>query len=349
MQKLENRAIIKFFVKKGLKAMEIHDEMVQVLGDAAPSKTMVCKWVLMFQRGRESIEDDCRSGRPASTTSEQMINAIHDMVMKNHRLTLIQISEAMDISTERVFHILKEELGFRKLCARWVPHLLNSEQKQLRVKLSEKHLAFFLKNKTDFKRRFITIDETWIYHYDPLLRQQTAEWIQPGCSAPKQPKWSKSSKKVMASIFWDSKGILLIDYLQTTKTITGSYYIHLLGLLHSKITEKRPALLKKKIILHHDNAPAHRCALTKAKLKELHYKLLEHPPYSPDLAPSDFHLFPNLKKYLRGKRFSSNDEAIACVNEYFEGLPEKHFRDGINKLENRWKKCIELRGDYVDE
>jgi [histone H3]-lysine36 N-dimethyltransferase SETMAR len=152
----------------------------------------------------------------------------------------------------------------------------------------------------------------------------------------------------MASVFWDSKGILLIDYLQTGKTITGEYYTNLLDQLNANIRQKRPGLEKKKIIFHQDNAPVHKCSKALVKLKELHYRLLEHPPYSPDLAPSDFHLFPNLKKFLRGKRFSNNDEVIATVNEYFEGLPENHFRDGINKLENRWNRCIELFGEYVE-
>ncbi|EFN89269.1 hypothetical protein EAI_10391, partial [Harpegnathos saltator] len=60
---LKQRAVIEFFVKKGLKAMEIHSEMVDVLRESAPSKRMVCKWTLEFQRGRTNIEDDPRSGR----------------------------------------------------------------------------------------------------------------------------------------------------------------------------------------------------------------------------------------------------------------------------------------------
>jgi histone-lysine N-methyltransferase SETMAR len=63
--------------------------------------------------------------------------------------------------------------------------------------------------------------------------------------------------------------------------------------------------------------------------------LLEHPPYSPDLAPSDFYLFPKLKLFLAGQRFSSNQEAIAAV-EYFADLTKNHYRDGIMAPEHRW-------------
>jgi histone-lysine N-methyltransferase SETMAR len=335
MEKLEIRAVIKYLFKKGLKGDEIYTDMVNVLDKDAPSRATIFNWLAEFKRGRSTIHDEPRSGRPKTATTEEIIEYVHDMVIDDKRLTKQEIADTMGISTERVLHILKNELGLRKLLTRWVPHSLTLDQKRIRVRLSKQHLARFQKNKTDFVRRFVTMDETWVYHYDPELRQQTAEW-------------TKSVKKVMASVFWDAKGILIINYLQTGKTITGEYYCSLLDQLDVKIREKRPGLTKKKIIFHQDNAPAHKSVLTISKLTELKYELLEHPPYSPDLAPSDFHLFPNLKKALRGKRFSSDEEVIAAVEGYFEGLPENHFRTGIHELENRWNKCIELKGDYTE-
>jgi len=76
---------------------------------------------------------------------------------------------------------------------------------------------------------------------------------------------------------------------------------------------------------------------------------LEHPHYSPDLAPSDFCLFPKLKHFLAGQRFSSYEEAIAAVEGYFADLIKNHYKDGIMVLENRWNKCISLKGDYVEK
>jgi hypothetical protein len=67
------------------------------------------------------------------------------------------------------------------------------------------------------------------------------------------------------------------------------------------------------------------------------------------LAPSDFNLFPKLKIFLTGKRFSSNQEAIAALEAYFAHLKENHYRDGIMVLEHRWNKCIFLKGDCVEK
>jgi len=70
---------------------------------------------------------------------------------------------------------------------------------------------------------------------------------------------------------------------------------------------------------------------------------------SPDLVTSDFYLFPKLKLFLAGQRFSSNQEAIAAVERYFADLTKNHYRDGIMALEHRWNKCISLKGDYVEK
>uniref|UniRef100_A0A131YT73 Transposase n=1 Tax=Rhipicephalus appendiculatus TaxID=34631 RepID=A0A131YT73_RHIAP len=100
----------------------------------------------------------------------------------------------------------------------------------------------------------------------------------------------------MATIFWDSQGVIFVDYLEKGKTVTGPYYAELLGRFDAELRKKRPHLVKKKVLFHHENAPAHTCAVATAKLVELGYEVVPHPAYSPYLAPSDFFLFPNLKK-----------------------------------------------------
>ncbi|EGI63744.1 Histone-lysine N-methyltransferase SETMAR [Acromyrmex echinatior] len=105
---------------------------------------------------------------------------------------------------------------------------------------------------------------------------------------------------------------------------------------------------RKKILFLQDNAPAHKSITTMAKINDLRLQLLPHPPYSPDLAPSDYYLFPNLKRWLINKKFNSREEIIDAAEEYFADLSENYFSDGIKKLENRWHKCIDLKGDYIE-
>ena len=85
------------------------------------------------------------------------------------------------------------------------------------------------------------------------------------------------------------------------------------------------------------------------KIDELKFKLLPHAPYLPDLAPSDYFLFPNLKKWLDGQRFANNEEVESAVDGYFEKLDGSHYKQGIEIIEHRWKKCIALEGDFVEK
>ena len=78
------------------------------------------------------------------------------------------------------------------------------------------------------------------------------------------------------------------------------------------------------------------------KLHELHFELLLHPTYSPDLAPSDYYLFADLKRMLQGKRFGSNEEVIAKTEAYFDAKDRSFYKKGIEMLEKRWNECITL-------
>ena len=107
--------------------------------------------------------------------------------------------------------------------------------------------------------------------------------------------------------------------------------------------------IKKKVFFHQDNARVYTCPAAMAKFNKFHYELLPHPAYLPDLAPCDYFLFPNLKKWFGGKRFTTREQLIAKTEVYFGGLDKSYYSDGLKKLENRWIKCIELKGDYVEK
>ncbi|GFU02053.1 putative DD34D transposase [Trichonephila clavipes] len=134
------------------------------------------------------------------------------------------------------------------------------------------------------------MDETWFHHFTPESNRQSAEWTALDEPTPKSGKTQKSAGKVMASVFWDTHGIILIDYLKKEKTINSDYYVALLERLKDEIAEKRPHLKKKKVLLHQDNAQCHKSMKSMAKSHELGFELLPHPPYSPDLVPSDLFL-----------------------------------------------------------
>jgi len=190
------------------------------------------------------------------------------------------------------------------------------------------------------------MDETWL-HYDLETKQQSKEWQHSGSPHSNKFRVQKSTGKVLASIFWDQDSILLIDYLPKGHTINAEYYSSLLVQLKDILKEKRRGKVTKGVLFLDGNVPAHRALATQKKLSYLGFQCLNHPPYSPDLAPSDYHLFPGLKKQLKGRHFSS-DMVIAASETWLDVQPSEFFLSGLQKLEQRVKKCIELRGEYVE-
>ena len=116
--------------------------------------------------------------------------------------------------------------------------------------------------------------------------------------------------------------------------------------LKNILKEKRRGKITKGVLFLHDNSPAHRALATQKKLAYLVFHCLDHPPYSPDRASSDCHLFPGLKKRFKGRHFSSDDEVITATDTWLDGQPYDFF-SGLQKLGHWAKKFIELRGKYV--
>jgi len=152
MDKIEYRAVIKFFVKEGLTPNEIYLKYIKVYGDSFPSFSTIKRWAAKFKRCCTSLEDDPCEGRPKSAATPEIIEQVHDMVLDDRRMKVREIAETIGISKEHVGYILHEELDVKKLWAKWVPRLLTVDQKRTRMKISEQCLEHFNKNKTDFVR-----------------------------------------------------------------------------------------------------------------------------------------------------------------------------------------------------
>jgi len=98
------------------------------------------------------------------------------------------------------------------------------------------------------------------------------------------------------------------------------------------LKEKRPGKFTKGVLFLHDSAPAHRALATQKKLAYLDFQCLDHPPYSPDLAPSDYHLFPGLKKQLIGRHFSFDAEVIAAAETWLDDQLSEFFLKWLAKV-----------------
>jgi len=348
-ENFEHRSVIKFLTKEGIPPKDIHQRLDRIYGEHAPSKTTVVRWAAEFKRGRESIEDEPRSGRPVEVTTPEHCAAVERLVLTDRRLKVQQIAETLSISYGSVETILHDKLGMSKVCARWVPRMLTPFQKADRVDICKELLSWYERDVDDFCARIVTGDETWLHHWDPESKQESMQWKHSNSPPPKKFRTQPSAGKIMASIFWDSFGVLFIDYLPHNTTINGQYYAALMDRLRQSIKDKRHGKLAKGVLLLHDNAPAHTARVAQAAIQNCGFEQLRHPPYSPDLAPSDYYLFRHLKKELRGKRFQDDDELKSTTEHWLESRGENFYLKGIKELQTRWNKCIDVSGDYIEK
>lgn len=342
-------AIIFFLWKEGATGADITRRLQNVFGDDAMGKSAVYKWIGQFAEGRNSTDIAEGRGRPRSSASTENVKRVQALIEEDRRITVRDIAECMDMSTSTVHKILVEELQLSKLCARWVPRMLTVAQMEVRVSISKANLSLADRD-PEFYDRLLTVDETWIHFYDPESREQSRQWLPRGSAPPLKAKVQPSLGKVMATVFWDSTGIILVDYLERGATINAEYYSNLLqNDVREAMRRKRPGKLSKRPLLLQDNARPHTAHHTMAVLERLGWDILQHPPYSPDLAPSDFHLFPSMKKYLRGFHFNDLQELQGEVLNWVRMQDTTFFQRGMEKLLDRYEACVNMGGNYVEK
>ena len=129
--------------------------------------------------------------------------------------------------------------------------------------------------------------------------------------------------------------------------MNSQYCADLIIKLRQAIIEKHRDKLSRGILLLQDNAPVHTAQVARRAVRDMGFEEINHPPYSPDLATSDFYLFKDLKKALRGRRFFDENEMKSAVDEHFADQVSEYFFRGIKQLHGRCEKCIEIDRDYV--
>ena len=154
----------------------------------------------------------------------------------------------------------------------------------------------------------------------------------------------KVSEKIWSPLLPDIRARKSWEFLILTVSANNA---NLLDQLRTAIREKRLGKLSKGVLLQQDNARVHTCKVVMDVVERNGYELILHPAYSPDLAPSDFFLFPNLKKDIRGLHFRSDEEVVTAVDEWVNEKDPDFFSPGLMALAHRWSKCITLEDNYI--
>ena len=345
---MEQRAVIKFNFKLGKMATETYKSMKIVYGYDCLSRSKVFEWYNRFKNGRESLEDDARSGRPTTSLTDANVERIRELLVTDRHLTCRMIAEKLNIAKTVVHDIIRNVLKKKKVCAKFVPHSLTPEQKEQRVNACRNLIEMADEDNT-FLQKIITGDESWCFQYEPTTKRQSAEWLSTGEPRPTKVRMTKSKTKVMLITFFDAQGIIYKEFVPQGTTVNSHYYLDVLKRLCNRIRRVLPERwTEKDFFLLHDNAPAHTAGIVTQFLARKQIPVLQHPPYSPDLAPCDFFLFPKLKLHMKGERYDDIKDIQTNVTRELKKISSEEISNSFKWLYERCHRCIDDAGDYVE-
>ena len=294
-------------------------------------------YVILTMVGNQ-LKNDPRVGRPVSVLTEKNVATVKTLIEEDAHYTTQEIEELKGIHKSSVLEILRERLGLHKICARWVPHLLTDEQKRSRVRLASQVIEKY--NECDPRR------------LEEIVTASTAEnkvWVSSEGDRPVIVRHCKTSNRIMYAIFFDSRGPVLQIPVPKGSSVTGKFYRKsVLTQLVDFYQKRRPRTGAHGIKLLHDNAPAHKSATVQEYLKESGLNVLDHPPYSPDLSPCDFWLFPRQKEMLAGHRFESRCGIGSAVYQCLQHIPDGDYQAAFRKWVDWCKMCEEADGAYFE-
>lgn len=349
MANLEIRVVIKLLFGEGKKAADIKVHLDERYPGLSPSLNTIYFWIRQIKMGRIDLHNQVPGGQEITVRTPEMIAKVKEIVLQDRRLKLREIEALVYASSTTIYKILHDDLGMRKVSARWVPKLLNDAQKKFRVDCARSFIKRCGDDPDSIYQQIVTGDETMVLYFDPESKTESMEWRCPNEPRPIKAKVQQSRRKIMATVFWDLQGILMVDFKEEGTTVNARYYATLMERLREAIKEKRRGNLKRGVLLLHDNAPVHTARVAKAAISKCGFEEIPHPPYSPDMAPSDYHLFRDLKKDLRGRKFDTEEDLHEAVWTFFNSKSSEYYYKGIEALYSRCKKCIEIRGYYIEK
>jgi histone-lysine N-methyltransferase SETMAR len=194
----------------------------------------------------------------------------------------------------------------------------------------------------------VTMDESAVSFHTPETKQQSKQWLKKGEPGPIKAKVHATRAKQMVLAFFDAKGLIYTNYVPKGTTVNANYIVEALGTFLKVLRKKRPVMAAGEWFLHWDNAPVHTAATATDWLAARRVKMIEHPPYSPDLAPADFFLFPKVKKELAGLMLTRES-----FKKDWEGavrtLSATDFAEAFRQWFRRCEKCVDIGDGYVEK
>ncbi len=215
---LTQRVCIWFAVKLGWEFTQTQNALAQYFGRRALSKSRIYHWMEQFRGGRDRIIDLYRRPKRKSCHSQRNIRAVETLVSQDRRITIPRIMVATGLKSTTVHRILTKDLKLTKRCAKYVPHDISPVQ----IARCQAICDFWSRLRIREPRVFkvcVTMDESWIYQYDPLTKQQSREWLRSMEPHPQKLQRTLATGKVMVVTFFDCHGLVYREFIRRPQTV----------------------------------------------------------------------------------------------------------------------------------
>ena len=321
--KIHIRHCLLYEFQLGHSAAQATSNICRALGPGTVSQVTVHRWFKRFSLDNFDLDDEPRSER----SDKVVLDGLQELVERDPRQTTRCLASILGCSHTTIERRLNE-LGYRSILGGWVPYDLTWTQQNQRVDICMNLLS--LRRTYQSLDNIITGDEKWVLYTNITQRRQ---WVGPSQTPLPTPKPELHPKKVMLSVWWDVHGVVYWELLPPNTTITAEVYCLQLENLKQNLETVRPG--HGKVYFLHDNARPHVAKSTRKKLLDFGWEILPHPPYSPDLAPTDYHLFRSLSNSLRGKKFFKETDIFKYLAKIFDSQPKDFYARGIHSLPTR--------------
>lgn len=337
---LDQRSIAVFLYLQGKIKKTVYEEMIVILKDKCVSYQTVTRFIREFQisQSAKPIQNPKKINEP-----DEVDDLIRHVVDNEPFLSVRQIAKKVGMPKSTVYLRMTVNIGYISKHLKWVPHLLNPQQKKNRMDISKMLLKILQSAERQGWKYFVTGDESWFY----LSYDYERQWVYSGQEPNIREKKMISSEKVMITVFWNPHQIVLVDALPKGEKFNSHYYTNnILEKLH-QLGGGFPDTNGKRLNVHVDNAKPHTSKYSIRFLESHGMKKVPHPAFSPDLAPSDFFLFGYLKKCLEGQSFQTRDELFSMINQILSEIPEQMLKDSFEEWKKRLEEVIRLEGSYL--
>lgn len=339
-EKYEILVLLRHYWKKGLTAAAATRAICEVEGSDIIKVRKAQHWYSTFNSGDTSLQRKKGSGAPILVNQEGLRRAIEG----NPLLSTRQLSTDLGVSQSSICRHLSQINKVNRRC-REVPHELTPENLQRRVDICKQLLSNPLDER--FFKRIVTCDEKWIYFRNENNQNQWLDKNQPALPVVRRGRYDK---KVMLCVWWNYQGVIHYELVPEGQAVNAKLYSEQLDRMYTVLHQKYPAIVnRKRALLLQDNAKPHTANLTMRKIEELEgVDLLPHPAYSPELSPSDYHLFRSMAHFLKGRSFKNEQEVDEGCRQFFASKPPDWYKRGIESLARRWLTIIEHDGLFFE-